>query len=286
MMLMMHKYSSIVCSLFVLGGILLMGLRGSDWSESSDFDDQLELATWMDSYQTTIDQAKKYVKERYPSLNCIPREWISIQLGTASWYTYTLESKQSGGCIQTMYVIDSSGRVEENNIDIKVERELFDQIIQNVADLMIDVKADPRIHFAPFIKRNEDNSISVWMLPGQEEIEGGDSLAFYGPEFHFKFDPSGSHVVEQDVIDRDLVWGVPLNRGKEIWLNYQKEDAITTGAMYFAWRYRNHFNRVFIETKKHITAIRYYDDGTYSLSEMTKKHKGDRYICFDPNRRG
>ncbi|MEZ4898416.1 MAG: hypothetical protein R2806_16380 [Saprospiraceae bacterium] len=281
---MMHRYTSMTCGFFLLSSLLFQGYRTSNWAEPDSFSDQWELATWMDSYQSTIDQAKQYLKATYPNLQCIPREWVCVQLATSSWYTYTLETKESGGCIQTIYLIDSTGLTDPQDLEITPERDDFTTAIQTATDIMFTQNADPRIHFVPFVRRNEDNTISVWMLPGQDD--GEDSLVYYGPEYHYVLNAAGNHMVDQEVINQDLVWGVPLNRGQEIWLNYQDEEEVTTGAMYFAWRYRNHFKRVYIETKKHITAIQYYPDGTYNFSQMTKKHRGDKYTCFDPTRRG
>lgn len=111
----------------------------------------------------------------------------------------------------------------------------------------------------PHIRRNADNSLTVWFLP---QYSRGSGAAQYGTEFTCYYSPNGSQLMATKKYIRPLQTAA-FDQNKELLLDYSLEKMPTLGALYFAHCFQAEFKTIGIRYKKGTSII------TYNREEKT-----------------
>lgn len=117
--------------------------------------------------------------------------------------------------------------------------------LMNGGKLHKDYPDSIKVRFNQYIRRNPDNSLSVWFLPAFTTK----GIAVWGGEFYYLFDATGNHLISKVEYSQEYM-GVKPDPKKEIWLDYGNVDEPTLGSVFFIWYYRRYFDRIVVDAKK------------------------------------
>jgi|GEM_PF-3351120 len=109
-----------------------------------------------------------------------------------------------------------------------------------------------------YIRRNADNSWTVWFLP--EYSEG--AYAIYGAELTYYYNAAGTQLMTSKRYLKTLQHEKP-DADKDVVIDYSTEKMPTLGAMYFAHSFKSKFKSVGIRYKKGTSTV------TYTPAERT-----------------
>ncbi len=115
----------------------------------------------------------------------------------------------------------------------------------NANKLLNDYPDSIRVRFNQYIRRNSDNTLSIWLLPAFTT----NGIAVYGGEFYYLFDSTGNNLISKTEYAQGYK-GFKPDPKKEIWLNYETKDEPTLGSIFFIWYYRKYFDRIIVDAKK------------------------------------
>jgi hypothetical protein len=123
-----------------------------------------------------------------------------------------------------------------------------------------------KVRFNQYIRRNPDNSLSVWFLPAFT----AKGIAVYGGEFYYLFDASGNNLISKTEYSQGYK-GFQPNPKKEIWLNYEGREEPTLGSIFFIWYYRKYFERIVVDAKKIKSTLFHEKDKGYYWVHAVKE---------------
>lgn len=112
-----------------------------------------------------------------------------------------------------------------------------------------------------FVKRNPDNSYTVWFLPGNYRR----STVYYGMDCTYYFDAKGNHIVASKKNVKTAIRSAEKNPEQDITLDYPAEKMPTFGAMFFAYQQQANFKSIVLKYKKGSSTLTYNRaDKTYA----------------------
>lgn len=157
------------------------------------------------------------------------------------------------------YIVDSTNYIKRiyTGIDTFTSNS-FCRALINGSDLVNNFPDSAEVRFNQYIKRNADNTISLWFLPAFTE----NGVAVYGGEFYYLFDPYGNHLVAKSEQSYGYK-GFNPNPKSEIWLDYTFTKEPTLGAIFFVWYYRYYFDKIIIDAKNYKSSVFHNDNGHY-----------------------
>ena len=119
------------------------------------------------------------------------------------------------------------------------------------------LKDTVNLRFNQYIKENDDQSLSVWILPAFQP----NSVAVYGGEFNYTIDAKGVKILNDESYFQGQFRGFKVDNPRQIWLNYQEKDKPTIGSIFFAWYYKSYFSKIVIENSTTISTPFNSDNG-------------------------
>lgn len=229
------------------------------------FYQKLDTVYWLCKYDDiawwTSDSVYASGKEEQKKLG---KEWFCFEEGKL-WHALYGKYRDNQFDAVFHYTVDSNGIVQRsyNPVD-SVLTNSFSRALINAKRLLIQSDTS-NIRFNQYIKRNDDNSISVWLLPAFTT----NSIAVYGGEFYYQFDPGGNSLIRKFEYSQEYK-GFKPDAKKEIWLEYVDVDEPTLGSIFFVWYYRRYFDRIVIDAKKFKSTIFHDDSKGYYWVHGTK----------------
>lgn len=107
----------------------------------------------------------------------------------------------------------------------------YTRVLQTAFDKQLEILKDPvHVRFNQYIKENEDQTFSVWLLPAFQP----NSVAVYGGEFIYNIASTGTKILRDDSYFQGEFHGFKVDNPPEIWLNYEDLEKPTLGAAFFA----------------------------------------------------
>lgn len=231
------------------------------------FNLKMDTVYWLCEYDDiawwTSDSVLATPKEEQSRLG---GEWFCIKKGD-TWHALYGKYENNKFHMVYHYEVDTTNKVKRvfSSIDSSTLNSHCRALI-NANKRMKEFPDSVRVRFNQYIRRNPDNTLSVWLLPAFTT----NSIAVYGGEFYYLFDETGNNLVAKSEYSQGYK-GFKPDKSKEIWLNYELQDEPTLGAIFFVWYYRAYFNRIVADAKKFKSTLFYEKDKGYYWVHAVKE---------------
>jgi hypothetical protein len=195
-----------------------------------------EIAWW------TSDSVLATSKEEQAKLGS---EWFCIKRGNI-WHAVYGKFQDNNFAMIYHYEADSNQLVKRVYTQIdSLSLNSYSRALVNSNKFVSAFPGSLQVRFNQYIRRNSDQSLSVWFLPAFTTS----NIAVYGGEFYYVFDSTGNNLVFKNEYVQGYKGFKPDSK-KEIWLNYESREEPTLGSIFFIWYYRKYFNRIVVDAKK------------------------------------
>lgn len=229
------------------------------------FNSRMDTVQWLCEYDDiawwTSDSVYATPKEEQQKLGS---EWFCFYKDN-SWHA--LYGKYHNNNFETVYhyIVDSSNHIAR-------AYEKFDSVLLNpYARALINANNSAqnfpdsqKVRFNQYIKRNADQTLSVWLLPAFT----GDGIAVYGGEFYYLYDKSGNKLLSKAEYSIGYRGFKPDSK-KEINLDYSTFEEPPLSAVFFAWYYKRYFDKITISTQK-FASTPFKVDGSFTWLHAAK----------------
>ncbi|RAJ00302.1 hypothetical protein LX64_04004 [Chitinophaga skermanii] len=229
--------------------------------EPSIFDKMVDNAQWLCVYDDIAWQMGNLAGSlSNTEAEKIGREWFVYKDVDSLWHAAFGRFKEGKYNLAQHYVQD-----EDGNIDVVCASPdsamlvSFSKSINAAYDHAGKQLGKSYIRFNKFLRRNADSTISVWLLPA---IQPGD-LAVYGAEFFYQFDAHGNELVKSNEYYKGSCKGFKIGKMRDVHLDYIDLPDVTFGSIFFAWRHRNQFSAIYINTSKGSTSLTFNQQKGY-----------------------
>ncbi|ATL47686.1 hypothetical protein COR50_11190 [Chitinophaga caeni] len=189
-----------------------------------------------------------------PDAKMLGREWFCYQDIHQKWHGVY------GKFLDTTYkVVFHYVQGEQDNIDLDCNEPdsamlfSYSKSIQKAYQMAAKLLGKSYTRFNKFLRRNADGSISIWILPA---VQPG-NLAVYGAEFYYQFDRNGDKLLDSNEYYRGSCKGFKLGKSRDVNLDYSDLPGVTFGSIFFAWRHREDFSTIYINTSTGSTALKF-----------------------------
>ena len=206
----------------------------------------MDTVAWLCDYDNiawwTSDSVYATPKEEQAKLGS---EWFCFKIGS-TWHAvygkYTNENYE----VVYHYEVDSNRQVKRVfvNFDSSYLNPYSRALVKGIKALN-EYPDSIKVRFNQYIRRNSDNTLSVWFLPAFTQ----NGIAVYGGEFYYVFDSTGNNIIVKSEYSQEYRGFKPDSK-KEIWLDYTNKEIPTLGSIFFTWYYRQYFDRIIIDSKK------------------------------------
>ena len=222
------------------------------------FYQKLDTVQWLCAYDDiawrTSDSVYATPKEEQQKLG---GQWFCFQVGNI-WHAAYGKYENNSFTTVYHYWVDTNNIIKRVNsqIDSSLSNSFSRALInsRNQLDLYND---SIRVQFNQYIKKNNDNTISVWLLPAFSTK----GIAVYGGEFYYLYDNTGNNLLHKSEFAKKYRGFKPDSK-KEIWIEYETVDEPTLGAIFFVWYYRKYFDRIVADAKKFKSTV-FHDEKRY-----------------------
>ncbi len=238
--------------------------------DNEKFNENFEIAQWLYDYDAvawwTSDSVLTGSKDE---LDRIGTEWFCYQDDKNNWHAAYGKFENNKYDLVFHYIIDAEYNftLSKEKIDTTLLNSHSRALINANKRLKSKYGKKINIRLNQFIKRNSDNTLSVWLIPAFQ-ITGE---AVYGGEFHYIYNEYGNDLLAQNNYKQSAFKAFNIdNKETDITLNYRDKEVPTLGSIYFAWYYKKKFNSISIDCKESISTI-LFEDGSYSWVHSLKE---------------
>lgn len=232
------------------------------------FNDKFEIAQWLFKYDAiawwTSDSVSASSKEEQ---NKLGNEWFCY-LDKDIWHAAYGKYTNNKFDLIFHYTVDTTAKVKRvfTSIDTSITNSYSRALINANRELQ-PLKDTNKVQFNQFVKRNDDGTLSIWLLPAFSTS----GFAIYGGEFFYKYDQSGNILLDKSEYFKGNFKGFKADKPREIWLNYRDLEKPTLGSIFFVWYYKKYFTKIFIDTKKYNSCLLYEPDKGYYWIHVEKE---------------
>jgi len=232
------------------------------------FNEKFETAQWLYQYDIiawwTSDSVYAAPKDEQ---NKLGGEWFCFQ-DTNIWHAAYGQYKNNTFDLVFHYTVDAASKVTRvyTPIDTTLANS-YSRALINANKQLQPLKDTIKVSFNQFIKRNDDKTLSVWLLPAFSTS----GVAIYGGEFYYKFDQTGNSLLDRSEYFQGNFRGFKADKPREIWLNYRDVDKPTLGSVFFVWYYKKYFTKIFIDTKESNSTVLFEPDKGYYWIHVEKE---------------
>jgi hypothetical protein len=239
-----------ITSLLLLCGIFSFAQEDSEKNTVDafikGFNLKMDTVHWLCEYDNiawwTSDSVYATPKEEQEKLGS---EWFCFKKGSI-WHAVYGKYKDNRFDMVYHYEVDTNQLIKRvyEQIDSLILNSNCRAIV-NGSKFLNDYPDSIKVRFNQYIRRNSDNTLSLWFLPAFTT----NSIAVYGGEFYYLFDSTGNNLIAKTEYSQGYK-GFKPDLQKEIWLNYETRDEPTLGSIFFIWYYRKYFDRIVVNAKK------------------------------------
>ncbi|MGX5819688.1 hypothetical protein ACWKWU_15935 [Chitinophaga lutea] len=212
-----------------------------------DFQYQLSVADWMTAYDSAAWRMSEYASGlSWEEVGRMGKEWFCYKDKDSLWNGIYGKFKDSTYDLVIQYRIAANDTIElvcdepDTAMLHSVSRAI--RLAYKEAGLTL---GKSYVKFNKFIRRHNDNTISIWLLPSIQPNE----IAMYGGEFYYTFDEKGTTITGRSEYYQGSFKGVRLGgKPRDLVLRYEDSNELTQGAIFFARQYRSFFTSVRILT--------------------------------------
>jgi hypothetical protein len=216
----------------------------------ADFNKKMEVAEWLYEYDMiawhTSDSVMAQDKK---DLERLGSDWFCFQKND-TWHAVYGKYENNQFDLVFHFKVDDKGLISKTSETVDTTLlHRYSRALQTANNQIGTLKDSFDLRFNQYIKENDDQKLSVWILPAFQP----NSVAVYGGEFIYTIDQTGKKVLKDDSYFQGKFRGFKVDSPKEIWLNYRETEKPTLGAVFFAWYYKSYFTKIVIENSKSIS---------------------------------
>lgn len=221
------------------------------------FNKKFEVVEWLCRYDNiawwTSDSVLASPKEEKEKIGS---EWFCFQ-ENGNWHAVYGKYWNGNYDLVFHYVVDTSGKVKRVHAPIdSFLLNSYSRALINSNKQLDHLRDTINIRLNQYIRRNEDQTLSVWILPAFSST----GMAIYGGEFNYKFDATGNNLLDKNEYFQNGFRGFKTGKPREIWLDYKDVDIPTLGSIFFVWYYKKYFTNIFIENRNSKSTVFYNKD--------------------------
>lgn len=239
------------------------------------FNEKFETALWLAQYDQVAWTSSDSVSVQDPKeIALLGNEWFCfVQAGV--WHAVY------GKYENDLYDIVFHFRMDEHGNALKsfdpvdtMSMNRYARALHTANAEVLEMRKKYNLDFNQYIRENEDRTLTVWILPAFQQ----EGVAIYGGEFIYTLDPEGIKILNNESYFQGNFRGFQVNEDlKEIRLNYSELEQPTLGAIFFAWYYRNYFNRIIIQnSQSSCTLVPMADQWTWVHFPNTPDKRGKK----------
>ena len=232
--------------------------------DREDFFKKQETAEWLCVYdQVAWISSDSVMKQDKSEVARIGTEWFCFQDKDKQWHA--VYGKYTGDTYdQVFHFIASKG--EMNRISDKVDTALtnsYSRALIAARQQMRAYKDSVNIDFNQYVRKNEDNTITVWLFPSTPSYK----QIIYGWEFVYTYNPMGDVLLKDESYTGSLRY-YGADTTKTIYLDYTDVKKATIGSVFYVTYYSKYFERIIINNEKSISSLMPVGNGVTWIHSM------------------
>jgi len=246
-----RKMNKILTLLFIGLTTLTYGQKSNSPSfDIMDFNKKMEVAEWLYQYDMiawkTSDSVMTQDKK---DLERLGSDWFCFQKNN-NWHAVYGKYENKQFDLVFHFKVDINGQVSKTTemVDTTLLHR-YSRALHTASSQIETLKDTVNLRFNQYIKENDDQTLSVWILPAFQP----NNVAVYGGEFIYTIDSTGTKVLKDDSYFQGQFRGFKVDNPREIWINYRETEKPTLGAIFFAWYYKSYFTKIVIDNSKSIS---------------------------------
>lgn len=263
---------NLICSFLIALSLTTWGQKNKRLTfDIDDFNRKTSVAEWLYMYDAIAWWTSDSVMvQDTAELNRLGNEWFCYQTPEKNWHAVYGKYNENKFDIVFHFFVDTTSKVSRiyESVDTIILNSYSRALI--TANMKIkSIKDSNNIKFNQYIKRNNDKTFSVWILPAFQT----NNYAVYGGEFIYIIDWTGTKILKDESYYQGQFRAFKVGEPREIWLNYRELDKPTLGSIFFVWYYKKYFTNIRIDNKDYVTTTFKNDDGSYSWINVEKDQK-------------
>jgi hypothetical protein len=215
----------------------------------ADFNKKKEIAEWLYEYDMIAWQTSDSVMvQDKKDIGRLGAEWFCLKKD-GTWHAIYGKYQNNSFDLVFHFKVDDKGRISKTTETVDTAlTQRYSRALQTATSQMKTHNDDVNLRFNQYIRENQDQTISVWILPAFQT----NHTAVYGGEFIYTLDSTGTKILKDESHFKGQFKGFKVDRPREIWVDYPEMDKPTLGAIFFAWYYKSYFTKIVIENSKSI----------------------------------
>lgn len=216
----------------------------------ADFNSKIEVAKWLCEYDMIAWWTSDSVINQAPEdIERLGNEWFCFKKD-GIWHA--VYGKYENDLFDQVFHFEVKGKDKVDLITESIDTALthkYSRALQTANSQLKTLRDTISLRFNQYIRENEDQTISVWILPAFQP----NGVAVYGGEFLYTIDPTGTRILNDNSYFRGTFLGFKTDQSQAIQLDYTETEKPTLGAVFFTWYYKNYFSEIIINNSLSIS---------------------------------
>jgi hypothetical protein len=263
----MNRFLSIVVLILFFTTSGFAQKKTSDF-DIKDFSKKAQIAEWLYQYDAIAWWTSDSVMTQDSAeLARLGSEWFCFQSQDKLWHAVYGKYLQNKFDLVFHFIVDEANKVKRiyEPIDTSILNP-YSRALITANNQMMALKDSFKIRFNQFIKRNDDQTFTVWIFPAFQP----DNYAVYGGEFIYTIASSGMTLLRDDSYYQGQFKAFKVSNPREVWIDFTELEKPTLGNVFFVWYYKSYFTQIKIDNKHFVTTAFKNSDGSYSWMHIAK----------------
>ncbi|TDQ78313.1 hypothetical protein [Sphingobacterium yanglingense] len=232
-----------------------------------DFNSKMKTAEWLYRYDIVAWHTSDSVMAQDPNeIKRLGNEWFCFERN-GSWHA--IYGKYEVNKFDLVFHFKISDDLKVNKTNEAVDTTLlhrYARALQTANNELKSIKDTVNLRFNQYIKENEDQTFTVWILPAFQP----NNVAVYGAEFIYTIDYAGTRIIDDKSYYQGQFKGFKVGTPREIGMDFTEIEKPTLGSIFFAWYYKSYFTKILIENSKSISTP-FQSNGTWTWIHAKKE---------------
>ena len=212
----------------------------------ADFNKKAAVADWLYKYDIvawlTSDSAMAQDKKEVARLG---KEWFCFQDKNDVWHAVYGKFEKGNFDQVFHFTLDRSLKIKRiyDKVDTLMLNTYSRALVTANKQFALYKDSIHNISFNPYVKQNEDKTLTVWFLPAYQK----NNIIIYGGEFIYTIDKTGTKILKDESYYKGKLLGFKVDKPRTIMINYSEMETPTLGAIFFVWSFKKYFTNIYIE---------------------------------------
>lgn len=212
----------------------------------ADFNKKAAVADWLYKYDIvawlTSDSAMAQNKKDVARMGT---QWFCFQDKNDIWHAVYGKFEKDNFDQVFHFTLDRSLKIKRiyDKVDTGMTNTYSRALITANKQFALYRDSIHSISFNPYVKQNEDKTLTVWFLPAYQK----NNIIIYGGEFIYTIDKTGTKILKDDSYYKGKLLGFKVDKPRTIMINYSEMETPTLGAIFFVWSFKKYFTNIYIE---------------------------------------